>query len=89
MAGLSSALPRRLPDQIALEQDGFDVLVRQALEKLGHRLTFFAVPGAAGRLPPPSNVAAPSGTAWQIRVFTARVPAIDRRVDRKAASCDV
>jgi len=28
-----------------LSLDGFDVLVRQALEKLGHRLTSFAVPG--------------------------------------------
>src|SRR6266581_3256508 len=47
-AGSAMSAPRmhhqHLPDQIALEQDGFDVLVRQALEKLGHRLTFFAVP---------------------------------------------
>ena len=35
---------QHLPDAIALEQDGFDVPVRQALEKLGHHLTFFAVP---------------------------------------------
>ena len=47
-AGSAMSAPRmhhqHLPDQIALEQDGFDVSVRQALEKLGHRLTFFAVP---------------------------------------------
>jgi gamma-glutamyltranspeptidase/glutathione hydrolase len=47
-AGSAMSAPRmhhqHLPDQIALEQDGFGVPVRQALEKLGHRLTFFAVP---------------------------------------------
>ena len=47
-AGGAMSAPRmhhqHLPDQIALEQDGFDVSVRQALEKLGRRLTFFAVP---------------------------------------------
>lgn len=35
---------QHLPDEIALEQDGFDPQVQKALEKLGHRLTFFAVP---------------------------------------------
>jgi gamma-glutamyltranspeptidase/glutathione hydrolase len=47
-AGSAMSAPRmhhqHLPDQIALEQDGFDAPVRGALEKLGHRLTFFAVP---------------------------------------------
>ncbi len=47
-AGSAMSAPRmhhqHLPDEIALEQDGFDVPVRQALERLGHRLTFFAVP---------------------------------------------
>jgi gamma-glutamyltranspeptidase / glutathione hydrolase len=47
-AGSAMSAPRmhhqHLPDEIALEQDGFDVPVRQELEKLGHRLTFFAVP---------------------------------------------
>jgi gamma-glutamyltranspeptidase/glutathione hydrolase len=35
---------QHLPDEIALEQDGFDAPVRQALQALGHRVTFFAVP---------------------------------------------
>ena len=35
---------QHLPDEIALEQDGFDTSVQQALHSLGHRLTFFAVP---------------------------------------------
>jgi len=35
---------QHLPDEIALEQDGFDAEARQALEKMGHHLTFFAVP---------------------------------------------
>src|SRR5581483_7907040 len=35
---------QHLPDEIALEQDGFDVPVREAFQQLGHRLTFFAVP---------------------------------------------
>jgi gamma-glutamyltranspeptidase / glutathione hydrolase len=35
---------QHLPDEIALEQDGFDASVQQALRTLGHRLTFFAVP---------------------------------------------
>jgi gamma-glutamyltranspeptidase / glutathione hydrolase len=35
---------QHLPDEIALEQDGFDASVQQALHTLGHRLTFFAVP---------------------------------------------
>jgi gamma-glutamyltranspeptidase/glutathione hydrolase len=47
-AGSAMSAPRmhhqHLPDQIALEQDGFDAPVRGALEKLGHRLAFFAVP---------------------------------------------
>ena len=47
-AGSAMSAPRmhhqHLPDQIALEQDGFDISVQQALEKRGHRLTFFAVP---------------------------------------------
>lgn len=47
-AGSAMSAPRmhhqHLPDEIALEQDGFDLPVRQALETLGHRLTFFAVP---------------------------------------------
>ena len=47
-AGSAMSAPRmhhqHLPDQIALEQDGFDVPVQHALEQRGHRLTFFAVP---------------------------------------------
>jgi gamma-glutamyltranspeptidase / glutathione hydrolase len=47
-AGSAMSAPRmhhqHLPDQITLEQDGFDVSVQQALEHRGHRLTFFAVP---------------------------------------------
>jgi gamma-glutamyltranspeptidase/glutathione hydrolase len=47
-AGSAMSAPRlhhqHLPDEIALEQDGFDAPVRQALQSLGHRLTFFAVP---------------------------------------------
>jgi gamma-glutamyltranspeptidase/glutathione hydrolase len=35
---------QHLPDEIALEQDGFDASVQQSLRTLGHRLTFFAVP---------------------------------------------
>ncbi|HEY7292494.1 MAG TPA: gamma-glutamyltransferase [Vicinamibacterales bacterium] len=35
---------QHLPDEISLEQDGFDASVQQALKALGHRLTFFAVP---------------------------------------------
>lgn len=35
---------QHLPDEIALEQDGFDPKITAALERLGHRLTFFAVP---------------------------------------------
>jgi gamma-glutamyltranspeptidase/glutathione hydrolase len=35
---------QHLPDEIALEQDGFDASAQQALRALGHRLTFFAVP---------------------------------------------
>jgi gamma-glutamyltranspeptidase / glutathione hydrolase len=46
--GSAMSAPRmhhqHLPDQIALEQNGFDVSVQQALETRGHRLTFFAVP---------------------------------------------
>jgi gamma-glutamyltranspeptidase / glutathione hydrolase len=47
-AGGAMSAPRfhhqHLPDEIALEQDGFDAGVQQALQKLGHRLTFFTVP---------------------------------------------
>ncbi|HEY7284475.1 MAG TPA: gamma-glutamyltransferase [Vicinamibacterales bacterium] len=47
-AGSAMSAPRlhhqHLPDEIALEQDGFDASVQQALQTLGHRLTFFAVP---------------------------------------------
>jgi gamma-glutamyltranspeptidase/glutathione hydrolase len=47
-AGAAMSAPRlhhqHLPDEIALEQDGFDPSVQQALQALGHRLTFFAVP---------------------------------------------
>jgi len=47
-AGGAMSAPRlhhqHLPDEIALEQDGFDPSVQQALQALGHRLTFFAVP---------------------------------------------
>ena len=35
---------QHLPDELALEQDGFDAPTQQALKGLGHRLTFFAVP---------------------------------------------
>jgi gamma-glutamyltranspeptidase / glutathione hydrolase len=35
---------QHLPDELALEQDGFDPGVRDALQRLGHRLTYFAVP---------------------------------------------
>ena len=35
---------QHLPDELALEEDGFDPETRLALERLGHRLTFFAVP---------------------------------------------
>jgi len=47
-AGRAMSAPRfhhqHLPDEIALEQDGFDIGVQQALQQLGHRLTFFTVP---------------------------------------------
>jgi gamma-glutamyltranspeptidase/glutathione hydrolase len=47
-AGSAMGAPRMhhqdLPDQTALEQDGFDVSLQQALEKRGHRLTSVAVP---------------------------------------------
>ena len=47
-AGSAMSAPRlhhqHLPDEIALEQGGFDAPVQQALKTLGHRLTFFAVP---------------------------------------------
>ena len=47
-AGSAMSAPRmhhqHLPDGIALEQDGFDAPVQEALQALGHRLTFFAVP---------------------------------------------
>jgi gamma-glutamyltranspeptidase / glutathione hydrolase len=47
-AGSAMSAPRlhhqHLPDEIALEQDGFEKPVQQALQALGHRLTFFAVP---------------------------------------------
>jgi gamma-glutamyltranspeptidase/glutathione hydrolase len=47
-AGSAMSAPRfhhqHLPDEIALEQDGFERPVQQALQALGHRLTFFAVP---------------------------------------------
>ena len=47
-AGSAMSAPRlhhqHLPDEIALEQDGFERPVQQALRALGHRLTFFAVP---------------------------------------------
>jgi gamma-glutamyltranspeptidase/glutathione hydrolase len=47
-AGRAMSAPRfhhqHLPDEIALEQDGFDIGVQQALHQLGHRLTFFTVP---------------------------------------------
>jgi gamma-glutamyltranspeptidase/glutathione hydrolase len=46
--GSAMSAPRmhhqHLPDEIALEKDGFEVPTRQALEALGHRLAFFAVP---------------------------------------------
>jgi gamma-glutamyltranspeptidase/glutathione hydrolase len=35
---------QHLPDELALEKDGFDRPTLLALEKLGHRLTFFDVP---------------------------------------------
>ncbi|WP_239490511.1 gamma-glutamyltransferase [Luteitalea sp. TBR-22] len=35
---------QHLPDAIALEKDGFDAATTAALERLGHRLTFFEVP---------------------------------------------
>ena len=45
-AGAAMSAPRfhhqLLPDEIALEQDGFET--QQALQALGHRLTFFSVP---------------------------------------------
>jgi gamma-glutamyltranspeptidase/glutathione hydrolase len=45
-AGAAMSAPRfhhqHLPDEIALEQDGFET--QQALQALGHRLTFFSVP---------------------------------------------
>ena len=47
VAGAMSA-PRfhhqHLPDELSLEEAGFDPPVLHALEQLGHRLTFFAVP---------------------------------------------
>jgi gamma-glutamyltranspeptidase/glutathione hydrolase len=47
-AGSAMSAPRmhhqHLPDEIALEQDGFDAPVQRTLQALGHRLTFFAVP---------------------------------------------
>jgi gamma-glutamyltranspeptidase/glutathione hydrolase len=47
-AGGAMSAPRlhhqHLPDQISLEQDGFDRSIQQGLDKLGHRLAFFAVP---------------------------------------------
>lgn len=49
-AGSAMSAPRmhhqHLPDEIALEQDGFDQPLQQALQALGHRLTFFAVPNS-------------------------------------------
>ena len=47
-AGSAMSAPRmhhqHLPDELALEQDGFETPVQRSLEALGHRLTFFAVP---------------------------------------------
>ena len=47
-AGSAMSAPRmhhqHLPDEVALEQNGFDAPVQEALRALGHRLTFFAVP---------------------------------------------
>ena len=47
-AGAAMSAPRlhhqHLPDQISLEQDGFDASIQQGLQHLGHRLAFFAVP---------------------------------------------
>lgn len=47
-AGPAMAAPRfhhqHLPDELSLEKDGFDEPTRAALERLGHRLTFFEVP---------------------------------------------
>jgi gamma-glutamyltranspeptidase/glutathione hydrolase len=47
-AGAAMSAPRlhnqHLPDQISLEQDGFDASIQEGLQKLGHRLAFFAVP---------------------------------------------
>ncbi len=46
--GAAMSAPRihhqHLPDALALEKDGFDPSTTQALELLGHRLTFFDVP---------------------------------------------
>jgi gamma-glutamyltranspeptidase/glutathione hydrolase len=46
--GAAMSAPRfhhqHLPDALALEQDGFDPPTLLAMEKLGHRLTFFDVP---------------------------------------------
>jgi gamma-glutamyltranspeptidase / glutathione hydrolase len=53
---------QHLPDQIALEQDGFDAPVLQALEKLGHRLTFFAVPSSGWTV---AATIERRGTEWQ------------------------
>ena len=48
--GVAMSAPRmhhqHLPDELALEKDGFDRSTIQALERLGHRLTFFEVPTA-------------------------------------------
>ena len=45
--GVALSAPRfhhqHLPDELALEKDGFDRSTTQALERLGHRLTFFEV----------------------------------------------
>ena len=46
--GAAMSAPRlhhqHLPDELSLEQGGFDPPVLHALEQLGHHLTFFAVP---------------------------------------------
>jgi len=48
--GAAMSAPRmhhqHLPDALAMETDGFDRPTIQALERLGHRLTFFAVPAS-------------------------------------------
>ncbi len=83
--GVASAMsaPRlrhqHLPDELALEQDGFDPSTRLALERLGHRLTFSMCRRAAGRFPPPSNGATGAGTGWPILASTGWPRDIDRR----------